>query len=90
MIKLPELLASVSEESPEAVAGITDRGAIKLMRAVFAKLAREIDQAPDGAFQVSGFGTFRVLTAEAKEGGKGGGRRVLFRAQKPKADKGGA
>ncbi len=84
MPKLPELIERTSKEHPAAVAGLGGPGAAKLLRAVFATLAREIDQAPDGVYKVSGLGSFRVRTVEAKAEGKGGGRRVMFRAQKLK------
>mgnify|MGYP001118392992 FL=1 len=85
MTKLPELIERTSKEHPTAVAGVSVPAATKLLRAVFATLAHEIDQAPDGAYKVSGLGTFRVRTIEAKAEDKAGGRRVLFRAAKPKA-----
>ncbi len=88
MTKLPELIERTSKEYPAAVAGVSGPAATKLLRAVFATLAREIDQAPDGAYKVSGLGTFRARTVEAKAEGKAGGRRVLFRATKPKASGG--
>ena len=84
MAKLPELIERTSKEHPAAVAGLGGPAATKLLRAVFATLAREIDQAPDGPYKVSGLGTFRVRTVEEKAEGKGGGRRVMFRADKPK------
>ena len=85
MPKLPELIERTSKEHPSAFAGVSGPAATKLLRAVFATLAREIEQAPDGAYKVPGLGTFRVRTVEEKAEGKGGGRRVVFRADKPKA-----
>jgi hypothetical protein len=85
MTKIPELIERTATEHPAAVADVRGPAAVKLLRAVFATLAREIDQAPDGAYKVSGLGTFRVRTVEPKAEGKGGGRRVVFRAEKPKA-----
>jgi hypothetical protein len=88
MAKLPELIERTSKENPSAFTGVSGPAATKLLRAVFATLAREIEQAPDGAYKVPGLGTFRVRTVEEKAEGKGGGRRVVFRAGKPKARKG--
>jgi hypothetical protein len=83
MAKLAELIERVYKESPAVVAGVNERNAVKLLRAVFATLARDIDQAPDGVYKVSGLGVFRVRTVEEKAEGKGGGRRVVFRVEKP-------
>ncbi len=85
MGKLPELVERTSKEHPSAFTGVSGPAATKLLRAVFATLASEIEQAPDGAYKVPGLGTFRVRTVEEKAEGKGGGRRVVFRADKPKA-----
>jgi Lon protease-like protein len=85
MAKLLELIESTSKKHPAAVAGVSGPAAVKLLRAVFGTLAQEINQAPDGAYKVAGLGVFRVRTVEAKADGKGGGRRVVFRAAKPGA-----
>jgi len=86
MSKLSELIERTSMNSPAAFTGVDERTAVKLLRAVFATIAREIDQTPDGAYRVAGLGAFYVRTVEANEKeGKVGGRRVVFRTPKPKA-----
>jgi len=85
MSALQELIQRTSQESPAAFKDVNERAAAKLLQAVFATLARDIDQAPDGPYRVSGLGIFRVRTVEANAEGKGGGRRVSFRTKQPKA-----
>ena len=85
MTTLRELIERTSKESPAAVKAVDGPTAVKLLKAVFATLARDIDQAPDGIYPVAALGNFRVRTVEADAEGKGGGRRVLFRAKLPKA-----
>lgn len=85
MPKLVELIELASKESPAAFEGIHERAAAKMLRAVLATIAREVEQTADGAYTVPALGAFRVRTVEEGAGGKGGGRRVLFKANQPKA-----
>jgi nucleoid DNA-binding protein len=84
MTTVPELIERIRKDSPEALGKLNDKAVLKLLRTTFAAIARDIEQAPDGAYTFVGLGTFRVRTVEAQEGGKGGGRRVLYRAPRPK------
>lgn len=85
MTTLPELIARLRDESPAALGKLNDRAALKLLRAAFARVARDVGQAPDGAHKVGGLGTFAVRTVEANDEGKGGGRRIRFKPAQPKA-----
>jgi len=85
MSTLHELIERTSQESPAAVKDVNEHTAVKLLQAVFATLARDIEQAPDGPYRVPGLGIFGVRTVEANAEGKGGGRRVSFRTKTPKA-----
>jgi len=87
MKNLNELIERVRLESPGALAEVDDKAAAKLIRAAFAAVAKEIASAPDGAHKVGALGTFRVRTVEAKAEGKGGGRKVNFRAMAAKDPK---
>jgi 23S rRNA G2069 N7-methylase RlmK/C1962 C5-methylase RlmI len=71
---------------PPAIAKTSaERDALKLLRAVFDTIARDIDQTADGPYQVPGLGSFHVRTVEADAEGEPGGRKVVFRTKKPKA-----
>jgi hypothetical protein len=85
MPKLVELIERSSKESPGAFAGIDQRAATKVLRAVLTTIASEVENAPDGAYKVPGLGSFRVRTVEEGAEGKRGGRRVMFVTAKPKA-----
>jgi hypothetical protein len=85
MTTIPELIASIRDESPNALGKLNDRAALRLLRAAFSTIAREMDQAPDGVYRLNGLGTFNVRTVEANAQGKGGGRRIQFKPSAPKA-----
>jgi nucleoid DNA-binding protein len=89
MKTIPEQVAHLRSVSPAALAGLDDKAAAGLLRAAYAAVTQEIAKASDGVVKVGGLGMFRVRTVEPKEGAKGNGRRVLFRAAAPKAGKGG-
>ena len=85
MSKLSDLIERTSKNSPAAVKDVDESAAVKLLRAVFDTIARDIDQTADGPYQVPGLGSFHVRTVEADAEGEPGGRRVTFRTKKPKA-----
>ena len=81
MTTIPELIERMRKQTPAAVGKLEDRVAVRLLRAAFATVAADLEKAPDGAYKVGALGTFRVRTVKANAEGKGGGRRVLFKAQ---------
>lgn len=87
MATLPELIERMRKESPAAMGHLNDRVVLRLLRAAFSIVARDIDQAADGVHKFGGLGAFRVRTVEPNAEGKQGGRRVLFKAAPRKSPK---
>lgn len=85
MTTLPELIARISKDSPAALGNLNEGVVLRLLRAAFATVARDLDQAADGVHKVAGLGTFRVRTVQPDAQGKGGGRRILFAPARAKA-----
>lgn len=80
-----ELIQKLREADPSPLGKLDDRVVTRVLRAGFAAVAAEVEAAGDGAHRVGGLGVFRVVTVKPGADGKGGGRRVHFKAQQPKA-----
>lgn len=80
-----ELIQKLRETDPSPLGRLDDRVTTRILRAAFAAVAAEVEAAGDGPVRVGGLGVFRVVTGPAGADGKGGGRRVHFKAKLPKA-----
>jgi hypothetical protein len=85
-VKLDEMVALIKKENPTLLGKMPDKKAIRVIRAAFGQLAREVDAAKEGVVSAPGLGRFRVKEVErSKEGQKAMTKHVVFRVAAVKA-----
>ena len=74
-----EIIEQIKQTNPAALKGVDDKTAVRLLRLVFADIAKQVSASEDGVVAVAGLGRFRVRTVEVeKEGVKTSVKRILF------------
>lgn len=84
-MKPDEIIAKIKETKPELLRGVDEKAATRMLRLVFAELARQIGAAEDGVILVPGLGRFVVKTVVVeKDGVETTRKRIVFRHLPPK------
>jgi len=85
-MKPSELVGLIKKQEPKLLGQMPDRKVVRIIRAAFAQIGREIDALKEGVVKVPGFGNFRAREAEReKDGQKSIVKRVHFQRTQPKA-----
>lgn len=79
-----EILEQLKADNPRLFKGLEDKQALRVIQATLAHLGEEVAGMDDGRLNVTGLGTFVVLTKQ-REGATATVRRVTFRPGKAKA-----
>lgn len=80
-----ELMDAIAAANPKALAGISEKQALALIRATFASINRALEASSEGVVAVKGFGRFRTRSIEREVKGSKVTRRVIrFAPAKPK------
>ncbi len=87
-MKMTELVAFIKTENPELLDNIPNNRAAALIRQVFSRLAKTLEEQEEGLVKVPGFGSFRIRMVETeKDSQKSTVKRILFRPAKPAPEK---
>lgn len=84
-MNVKELVALARDQDPERLGGMADARAAALLRAAFAVIRAQLEEAGPGPFKVGGLGTFRIRDVEYEQDGEVYvERRVVFKAMQPR------
>jgi len=76
-----DIVERIKDENPEALAGMGDKQAARLIRAVFEELGKQLANAEEGTVKVAGLGGFRIRNVEVeREGTTVSVKRIRFKA----------
>jgi hypothetical protein len=67
---IKELVEQVTEGNKDALTGIPPKKAIAITRAVFAQIAKTVNEASDGVVSIAGLGQLRIRQIEREVEGK--------------------